>query len=311
MLNSIFDKIKIYSNVIKTKKEIKKSILPNQKISSFNNTNITNNINTEALLDNSRTISQNPENANNIDKTINTDLNERLLDQPNPEDVHETELFEEELESENSNKFFTRIKHFIISYIYSPYFIMHFTRLGIIVWVILFKSYISMFPLLWLFRSFTIISFKEIYYFSVVVFPFLLIQVFLYYLANIPGILLVENIHIANELGLQVFDSTIFPLYCFFMMIIIFIFVISIYIDNTYSGNIFDEIDSDSNKKDIEKKSKKTVNLSDIITYHILMNTDKLSIIFLFIVGISAINIIHLSKIIIKTYIIHIIYINL
>jgi hypothetical protein len=116
------------------------------------------------------------------------------------------------IDEKEKKGFFEKLRIIIKDYIYSPYFTIHFCRVGIIIWFSYFKAYLSIIFILWLFRSFMMTKSNDIYLFSkYIVFPLLMISTYLTYIVNIQGIEFIENTKenedLIRELGMTKYED--------------------------------------------------------------------------------------------------------
>ena len=84
--------------------------------------------------------------------------------------------------------FFTKIKMFLFKFCYTPAFILHVCRLGVILWIYYYITYASIILIIWLFIS---IQFSREYFFFIIskyiVFPLLILIFFISYVSNLKG----------------------------------------------------------------------------------------------------------------------------
>ena len=84
--------------------------------------------------------------------------------------------------------FFTKIKMFLFKFCYTPAFILHICRLGVILWVYCYITYPSIILIIWLFIS--IQYSKEKFFFIItkfIIFPLLILIFIISYISNIKG----------------------------------------------------------------------------------------------------------------------------
>ena len=85
-----------------------------------------------------------------------------------------------------SNSFCMNLFRKIAQYFKSPYFILHFCRVSIIVWLYLYRMYISCLLLIWLFASFLVLKVQTLKYFNyVLLWPSLFYTCYVFHFANI------------------------------------------------------------------------------------------------------------------------------
>ena len=83
----------------------------------------------------------------------------------------------------------------IYEYLQSPYFILHFCRIGVIFWLYVYRNYPSVGLLIWLFFSFLVLNIKKMKYLTFIVkWPCLLYTIWTIHISNIKGILLQDAI---------------------------------------------------------------------------------------------------------------------
>lgn len=145
---------------------------------------------------------------------------------------------------EKQNKgFFQKLRKIIKDYIYSPYFTIHFCRVGIILWFSYFKAYLSIIFILWLFRSFMMNKSNDIYSITkYIVFPLLIISTYLTFIINIQGIVFLENSKenedLIRELGMTKYSSKNIVFWALLLKFLVtYIFGIYLYIHKGVKEN--------------------------------------------------------------------------
>jgi hypothetical protein len=211
----------------------------------------------------------------------------------------------------DSKSFWIKLKETVVSYIFSPFFVLHFCRLGLILWIYNYSNYPTIGLLIWLFYSFNILSSRYMKVFTfIIVWPILLYSYNAFMIANIPKLMDLSDKDwiIFSLYGINKFDQKFWNF--LFVQIIILLFTIfsrnlvdsnrnAIKSDNNNQIEITVEGDHQSQKKD-EKQTK--ISFLDLILKLIITNIDKITLVFMYLVAIKTVNLSHFSNINIINY---------
>ena len=241
-------------------------------------------------------------------------INKDLVEQP---------IKEEKKEKENKCIKFLKTTY---EYLQSPYFILHFCRIGIIFWLYIYRNYPSIGLLIWLFFSFLVLNIKKMKYLTFIVkWPCLLYTIWTIHISNIKGFLLQDSLEddekrIKSEhIGLRKWEQyneqyITYPFnqqieYGFMNIVVIFAALFAKALLNYKDSEVkhkpqienvdplLKEIIIDDGKKEEEKK--KEVSLGNIILKLIIVNIDKITLVVMYVLSIYTVNISHLILVII------------
>jgi hypothetical protein len=227
-----------------------------------------------------------------------------------------------------------KIRKIVVSYIFSPYFIMHFCRIALIYWLYRFDNYAAVGLLIWLFYSFLIIKSDTIKYFTFIfAWPCLLFSYNMFMVSNIEDLITIPtDINSKYEWTHFCAEKFSYPTFDF-MTVQLTIVIFSVFTrTSTYSvisskpqhkskyqnklkseGDDLKEnliqISDDNNKNKIDppkeniqistESAKEDLSLKDLVVKFIITNIDKITVICMYILAIQKVNISHFSKIII------------
>jgi hypothetical protein len=205
--------------------------------------------------------------------------------------------------STTRKRYWVRIRDFIVSYIFSPYFSLHLCRLAIIFWIYTFRNYPTLALMLWFFYSCLIINSKRMWFITyLLAWPVLLYLYNTLMVYNIPG-LIKPNSH-DSLYGFEVLENPNIQ----FLMIQLTIFLISIFsktlnMNENLSESIYDfQGNSEVLILNGQEKSPRTkISIVDLLVKLIITNIDKITLIFMYLIAIQRVNISHACKYIILT----------
>ena len=139
---------------------------------------------------------------NEEDNTIFTNRSERIYSLKEPINGEQSNrklqgIFNENIDcgiiiffEEASNfDFFTKIKMFLFRFCYTPAFILHICRLGVVLWVYCYITYASIILIIWLFISIKYSS--QNFFFTItkfIILPLLIIIFIISYISNLKGV---------------------------------------------------------------------------------------------------------------------------
>ena len=236
------------------------------------------------------------------------------------------DLVEQPIKEEKKENKCIKFLKTIYEYLQSPYFILHFCRIGVIFWLYVYRNYPSVGLLIWLFFSFLVLNIKKMKYLTFIVkWPCLLYTIWTIHISNIKGILLQDAIE-DNEkrikyehIGLRKWEKyneqyIIYPFnqyfeYAFMNIVFIFAALFSKALLNYKDSDekkkpkienidpLLKEIIIDDGKK--EEKKKKEVSLGNIVLKLIIVNIDKITLVVMYVLSIYTVNISHLILVII------------
>ena len=179
----------------------------------------------------------------------------------------------------------------VVAYIFSPYFSLHICRIMILIWFTRYNTFESIPLLFWLFYSTAFqIPYRFLWVTTYLLYPYLLLNLLLYYTVNIPFIIpgyMREHSNI--KYGILLFDlshtsQTIYPVIEFLIMIItVYFFCLCL---KTRKGVGHWE-------SKVAKNEHRVYNLCETICIFILRNIDLGIVVMLYVMGLSAINIYH------------------
>ena len=235
-----------------------------------------------------------------------------------------------------NNSFCKNLFITIAQYLKSPYFILHFCRIGIIVWLYLYRMYISCLLLIWLFASFLVLKVQTLKYFNyVLLWPSLFYTCYVFHFANIKEMYqesTIESISVKYSLwGMKLFKYQ-YVEYPFIHLVVMLCFLYNKAMilnseqlsktkkdisDKKDERLLFDDVDKDQmkdsddvdNKKvllidkdeqdNVPKHKDNEIRLVDLIMKFCLIHIDKITLVCMYLIAMNMVNLTHFILVVI------------
>jgi hypothetical protein len=215
----------------------------------------------------------------------------------------------------NKSSTWQKIKQVIVSYIFSPFFILHFCRLATIYWVYRYNNFPAIGLLIWLFYSFLIIKSESMKYIT-----FIIAWPCLWYSYNT---FMISNITDFIDIPAEGNDKIIWSQYCLenlnspfldFLIIQITIVIFSIftrtnmknrvtlsYMERKSKGDLGENLLFIQNGEYINENKihevHSEITFRELIVKLLITNIDKITVVVMYFLAIQKVNITHFSKI--------------
>ena len=211
----------------------------------------------------------------------------------------------------------------IIKYLTSPNFVLHFIRVGIIIWIYFYRNYASFFLLIWLCITFIFYhTSKNLFFTKYIAFPSLYYTIIMFHYSNIPFNYKNSKEEISKkkqeQLGYYkfVYEQRIEYSFLYFLLLFMYLFFYSLvrhieekkhqYNNNENYSNYNKDLNSplidknnNNNYNNKEKnKDKNSFSIGHIFLIIIFKNIDKLTLVSMYFVANQSVNFSHLLLVI-------------